>query len=55
MYLWSRFMSQISLFLFVCEIFTENEMTPNENRLFGRHFEMENVFRYFFFKYYGCF
>ena len=56
MYSWSPNLSQISLKnsfgKVVFQIFAEIEMTRNENRLFGCHFEM--VQKYFFLLKYGC-
>ena len=58
MYSWSSIMNQVSLKnsfgQVVFQIFVEIEMTWNKNRLFGRHFETENVFRYLLLEY-GCF
>ena len=57
MYSWSPNLSQMSLKnscgKVVFQILAEIEMTRNENRLFGRHFEMVQIF-YFFFLKYGC-
>ena len=53
LYSWSPTLSQISLENFfgkvVFQIFAEIEMTRNENRLFGRHFETVQIFNIFFF------
>ena len=52
MYLWSPNLSQISLKnsfgKVVFQIFVEIEMTRNENRFFGRHFETVQYFFIFF-------
>ena len=52
MYSWSPNLSQISLKNSFGEsgfqIFAKIEMTRNENRLFGRHFEMAQIFWFFF-------
>ena len=40
--------------VFFFQIFAEIEMTRNENRLFGRHFEMVQIFNLFFLLEYGC-
>ena len=57
MYSWSPNLSQISLKnsfgKVVFQILAEIEMTQNENRLFGRHFETVQIFYIFFLKY-GC-
>ena len=51
MYLWSPILSQISLKNSFgkgdFQILAEIEMTRNENRLFGRHFETVQIFIYF--------
>ena len=52
MYSWSPNLSQISLKNSfgkgVFQILAEIEMTRNENRLFGRHFETGQIFYIFF-------
>ena len=52
MYSWSSYLSQISLKNFfgkvVFQILAQIEMTRNENRLFGRHFETVQIFYIFF-------
>ena len=52
MYSWSPNLSQISLKSsfgkVVFQILAEIEMTRNENRLFGRHFETVQIFYIFF-------
>ena len=52
MYSWSPNLSQISLKnsfgKVVFQILAEIEMTRNENRLFGRHFETVPIFYIFF-------
>ena len=52
MYSWSPNLSQISLKKsfgkVVFQILAEIEMTRNENRLFGRHFETVQIFYIFF-------
>ena len=52
MYSWSPNLSQISLKnsfgKVVFQILAEIKMTRNENRLFGRHFEMVQIFYIFF-------
>ena len=52
MYLWFPNLSQISLKTsfgkVVFQILAEIEMTRNENRLFGRHFETVQIFYFFF-------
>ena len=52
MYSWSPYLSQISLKnsfgKVVFQILAEIEMMRNENRLFGRHFEMVQIFYIFF-------
>ena len=52
MYSWSPYLSQISLKnsfgKVVFQILAEIEMTRNENRLFGRHFETVQIFYIFF-------
>ena len=52
MYSWSPNLSQISLKnsfgKVVFQILAEIEMTRNENQLFGRHFEMVQIFYIFF-------
>ena len=52
MYLWSPNLSQISLKNSFGEvgfqILAEIEMSQNENRLFGRHFETVHIFYIFF-------
>ena len=57
MYSWSPNLSQISLKNSFGKVFfqilTEIEMTRNENRLFGHHFETVQIFYIFFLKY-GC-
>ena len=57
MYSWSPNLSQITLknsfWKVVFQILAEIEMTRNENRLFGRHFETVQIFYIFFLKY-GC-
>ena len=57
MYSWSPNLSPISLKnsfgKVVFQILAEIEMTWNENRLFGRHFEKVEIFYIFFLKY-GC-
>ena len=51
MYSWSTNLSQISLKNSFGKVFfqilAEIEMTRNENRLFGRHFEMVQIFYIF--------
>ena len=58
MYLCSPNLSQISLKnsfgKVVFQILAEIEMTRNENRLFGRHFETVQIFPFFFSLKYGC-
>ena len=57
MYSWSPNLSQISLKnsfgKVVFQILAEIEMSRNENRLIGRHFETVHIFYIFFLKY-GC-
>ena len=57
MYSWSPNLSQMSLKNSFRKVFfqilTEIEMTRNENRLFGRHFETVQIFYIFSLKY-GC-
>ena len=52
MYSWSPYLSQMSLKIspgkVVFQILAEIEMTRNENRLFGRHFETVQIFCIFF-------
>ena len=52
MYSWSPNLSQISLKNFLRKVFfqilAEIEMTRNENRLFGHHFETVQIFHIFF-------
>ena len=51
MYSWSPYLSQISLKnsfgKVVFQILAEIEMTRNENRLYGRHFETYKYFIFF--------
>ena len=57
MYSWSPNLSQISLKnsfgKVIFKILVEIEMSQNENRLFGRHFETVHIF-YIFSPKYGC-
>ena len=51
MYSWSPNLNQISLKIsfgkVIFQILAEIEMTRNENRLFGRHFETVQIFFFF--------